>query len=60
VAATLHEGYAHLGYPVPNKPMPYALIWIASFFDPEAKVAKYYWGRKSTFDNSTTKTVLGV
>lgn len=60
LASVLHESYAHLGYPVPNKQMPYALIWIASLFDAEAKIAKNYWGRVSTFDNTTTKTVLGV
>lgn len=60
LAASLYKDYAHLGYQIPNKPMPYYMIWIASFFNAEAANIKGYWGRKSTFDNEPTKKILGL
>lgn len=60
LAATLYKDYAHLGYQIPNKPLPYYMIQIASLFDKEAASVKKYWGRRATFDNASTKDVLGI
>ena len=39
VATTLHQEFSSLGYPIPTRSMPYALIWLGSFFNQDASSA---------------------
>ena len=46
IALELHTGFSQYGYPIPTKPMPYFILWIASFFDADAVPVLDLWDLK--------------
>lgn len=55
----LHEKWGKK-YKVVHKGLPYFLLCVASLWDAQARTVKGHVGHFHTFDNSTTKGVLGI
>lgn len=60
IGENLHKMYKNQGYDPAFQQVPKCLLGCASIFDGEAKTMYDMWGVEMNFDNSSTKSILGI
>jgi hypothetical protein len=60
IGETLQSLYKDKGYDPAHQQVPKCLLGCASLFDGEAKTMYDMWGVEMNFDNTISKSVLGI
>eukprot|EP00469_Lotharella_globosa_P003609 CAMPEP_0167791286 /NCGR_PEP_ID=MMETSP0111_2-20121227/11844_1 /TAXON_ID=91324 /ORGANISM="Lotharella globosa, Strain CCCM811" /LENGTH=376 /DNA_ID=CAMNT_0007683923 /DNA_START=87 /DNA_END=1217 /DNA_ORIENTATION=+ len=60
IAETLRDAFGPMGYSPTSLYMPYALVWIGSFFSTDVMLLWRTWGRPFNVDGSNVTKILGI